>query len=111
MSLYQSVLSTLYKDALLLENSLNQTVLHGSPENLHNLVGHTARAQWFRVFINAISEWCKENTHATEAPESFLPATNSDINAVMTGATNLADSTEDSMNTVDAAPSDLEEAE
>ena len=99
MSLYQSVLATLYKDALALENSLNQTVLHGAPENLHNLIGHTARTQWFRVFINAISEWCAQNAASPKAPESFLPTNNPDINSIMTGATDLSESTEESVDT------------
>lgn len=85
MSLHKSILETLYKDALSLENTLNQTILHGKPDNLHNLIGHTSRAQWFRVLLSSISVWCENNPTATEAPESLLPSNNAEINTIMNG--------------------------
>lgn len=99
MSLYKSVLETLYKDFSRLETSMISEILHGvSGQSMDpKPIGKAASTQWARVFLGAISKWCSDNSGAAGAPDSFLPEFNAEIKEIMhPGSKEIDDSDLDS---------------
>lgn len=83
MSLYKTILQTLYTDIHRIENSYMGNILHGPTEPTMKSVGHAAALQWTRHLIETIELWCRSNPDAKQAPDSFLPELNSDMKTII----------------------------
>lgn len=86
MSLYKTILQTLYTDIHRIENSYMGNILHGPTEPTMKSVGHAAALQWTRHLIETIELWCRSNPDAKQAPDSFLPELNSDMKTIIDNA-------------------------